>query len=173
MENQPKVFDGNNKNYVSFLRQVEATVASLQFKSGNGDRKRTYDVLGILLLGVHVTAIPSQDADFSDVDVEILISSSEQSGEVLSERVKNVLRSTFSNLDNEEIFYAAQKEVLNAILKLINPKLPEVLTFQINDTFVASRLIWKLHRKFLGYVQKNIASINDDILCHVKKFKQL
>ena len=77
------------------------------------------------------------------------------------------------HLDDEEVFYSAQKEVLNAILKLISPKLPEVLTFQINDIFVASRLIWKLHRKFLSYVQKNIASINDDILIQIKKFKQL
>ena len=76
-------------------------------------------------------------------------------------------------LDDEVVLYCAQKEVLNAILKLISPKLPEVLTFQINDIFVATRLIWKLHRKFLSYVEKNIASINDNILNHVKKLKQL
>ena len=173
MENQPRTFDGNNKHYVSFFRQVEATVASLQFKTGTGRNKRIIDVLGILLLGVHVKTIPSQDSDYDDIDIDTLISSTEQAGEQIPERVKNVLRATFEHLDDEEVFYSAQKEVLNAILKLINPKLPEVLNFQINDIFVASRLMWKLHRKFLSYVQKNIASINDDILVHIKKFKQL
>ena len=173
MENQPKEFDGNNKNYVSFLRQVEATVAALQFKTGTGKKKRIIDVLGVLLLGVHIKTIPPQDSGYNDVNINTLISSTEQAGERIPERIKSVLRATFQNLNDEEVFYSAQKEVLNAILKLISPKLPEVLTFQINDIFVASRLIWKLHRKFLSYVQKNIASINDDILNHLKKFKQL
>jgi len=168
-----KGFNGNNKKYVSFSMQVEATVASLQFKTGTGRNKRTIDVLGIRLLGVHIKTIPSQDSGYEDVDIDTLISSTEEAGEQIPERVKTVLRATFENLDDEEVFYSAQKEVLNAVLKLISPKLPEVLSFQINDIFVASRLIWKLHRKFLSYVQKNIATINDDILNHVKKFKQL
>lgn len=78
----------------------------------------------------------------------------------------------FQEFRTEQIFHAAQKMVLDALLKLLSPKLPEVLTFQISDIFVASRLISKLHRKFECYVQKNIASINDDILNHMKKFKQ-
>ncbi|MFN9940366.1 MAG: hypothetical protein ACK56I_12920, partial [bacterium] len=73
----------------------------------------------------------------------------------------------------EQLFHSAQKLVLEAILKLLGPKLPKVLTFEINDIFVASRLVFKLHRKFVNYVQKNIASINDDILSHSKKFKKL
>jgi hypothetical protein len=56
---------------------------------------------------------------------------------------------------------------------MTEPALPEVLNFEINDIFVASRLLNKLHRKFTGYVQKNIACINDDIVSHVKQFKVL
>jgi hypothetical protein len=79
----------------------------------------------------------------------------------------------FAELRTEQLFHSAQKLVLEAILKLLGPKIPEVLTFEINDIFVASRLVFKLHRKFVNYVQKNIASINDDILSHLKKFKKL
>jgi len=172
METLFKLFDGSHKNYVSFLRQAEATVASLPFKTGSGSKKKTHDVLGILLLGVHISDIPSPNTEFATDLIDVLIASTKTAGQEVPARVKSVLRSTFQDLADQDTFYAAQKEVLNAILKLLSPTLPEVLNFEINDVFVASRLICKLHRKFLGYVQKNIASINDDILNHVKKFKQ-
>ena len=121
MENHPKEFDGNNKNYVSFLRQVEATVATLQFKTGTGRNKRISDVLGVLLLGVHIKTISPQDSGYDDINMDTLISSTEQAGERIPDRIKNGLRATFQTLNDEEDFYSARKEVLNAILKFISP----------------------------------------------------
>ena len=94
MDNQFKLFDGNPKNYVSFLRQAEATVASLPFKSGTGNKKKSYDVLGILLLGVHVLDLPSPDTAFDTDLLKPLITSTERAGHVLPARVKSILTST-------------------------------------------------------------------------------
>ena len=116
MDNQFKLFDGNPKNYVSFLRQAEATVASLPFKSDAGNKKKSYDVLGILLLGVHVLDLPSPDTAFDTELIKALITSIEGAGHVVPDRAKSILTSTFTNLA-DDTFYAAQKEVLNAILK--------------------------------------------------------
>ena len=132
MDSEPKVFDGNNKNCISFLRQAEAVTGSLQLKHGSGKNKKSYDVLGILLFGIHIACIPPQTTAFDDVDIEELIDSTENAGAAVPSRTKIVLRTMFAELRTEQLFHSAQTMLLEAILKLLGPRLPEVLTFEIN-----------------------------------------
>ena len=111
-------------------------------------------MLCILLLGIHVLDLPSPDTAFDTDLLKPLITSTELAGHVVPDRVKSILTSTFTNLADNDTFYAAQKEVLNAILKLLSQSLLEVLNFEVNDIYVASLLLNILHHKFAGCVQK-------------------
>jgi hypothetical protein len=62
MEKQQKVFDGNYKNFIPFLKQAETTIGSLQLKSGFGKKKKQSDISVVPLLGIY-TELPAEDVD--------------------------------------------------------------------------------------------------------------
>jgi len=64
MEPMPAQFNGNNKLYVVFLKQIEANIGSLQFKCGVGKKKRSVDISGIFLKGTLLHELPSEDDDW-------------------------------------------------------------------------------------------------------------
>ena len=70
-------------------------MAPLQFKTGTGRNKRIIDVLGVLLLSVRIKTIPPQNAGYDDINIDTLISLTDQAGERIPERIKNVPRETF------------------------------------------------------------------------------
>lgn len=168
----PTQFNGNNKLYVVFLKQIEANIGSLQFKCGVGKKKRSVDISGIFLMGTLLHELPGEDDDWCDFSIDDRIYGTEAETGMLSDRSKSVMRNMVTELQSEKHFVAAQKAALDVILKSLSPNLPEVLNFQMNDIFVASRLIWKLQRKYNNHAQKNIASINRDILRHIERFKK-
>jgi hypothetical protein len=108
--------------------------------------------------------LSSEDEKCKDVSIEDLISAAVDAGADIPQRARKIMQTSFAELDSEKHFHAAQKLALKSILTLLSPTLPEVLNFQINDTFVASRLVSKLYCKFTNYVERHNGSINDDII---------
>ena len=172
MESMPTQFNGNNKLYVLFLKQIEANIGSLQFKCGVGKRKRIVDISGVFLMGTLPHELPSEDDCWSDFSLDDLIGGTETETGKLSDHSKSIMRSMVTDLHIEKNFVAAQKAALEVNLKSLSPNSPEVMNFQMNDIFVASRLIWKLQRNYNDHAQKNITSINRDILRHIEKYKK-
>ena len=104
-----------------------------------------------------ITSMPPETTAFQYVDIEDWTDSIEGTDVEIPSRTKIVLRTMFGQLRVVESFHSAQKLLLEAILKSLGPRLPEILTFQTNDIFVASRLVFMFHSKFASYAQKEFS----------------